>query len=78
MRIYEGFGQSESSVLLANYPWVEIKPGSMGKPAPGYDIALLDENGEPIYLYCASGDGDYPYAFKGRTYVVGIKLDKKQ
>ena len=46
MRIYEGFGQSESSVLLANYPWVEIKPGSMGKPAPGYDIALLDENGE--------------------------------
>ena len=45
MRIYEGFGQSESSVLLANYPWVEIKPGSMGKPAPGYDIALLDENG---------------------------------
>ena len=46
MRIYEGFGQSESSVLLANYPWVEIKPGSMGKPAPGYDITLLDENGE--------------------------------
>ena len=46
MSIYEGFGQSESSVLLANYPWVEIKPGSMGKPAPGYDIALLDENGE--------------------------------
>ena len=39
---------------------------------------LFDENGEPIYLYCASGDGDYPYAFKGRTYVVGIKLDKKQ
>ncbi len=45
LRIYEGFGQSETSVLLANFPWVEIRPGSMGKPAPVYDIDLLDENG---------------------------------
>lgn len=45
LRIYEGFGQSESTVLLANFPWVEIRPGSMGKPSPVYDIDLLDENG---------------------------------
>ena len=47
MRIHEGFGQSESSVLLANFPWFDIRPGSMGKPAPIYDIDLLDENGNP-------------------------------
>ena len=45
MRIYEGFGQTESSVLLANFPWMEIRPGSMGKPAAIYDIDLLDEHG---------------------------------
>ncbi len=45
MRIHEGFGQSESSVLLANFEWFDIRPGSMGKPAPIYDIDLLDENG---------------------------------
>ena len=39
---------------------------------------LFDENGEPIYLFCASGDGYGPYAFKGVTYVVGIKLERKQ
>ena len=45
MRIYEGFGQSESSVLLANFQWFEPIPGSMGKPAPLYDIDVIDENG---------------------------------
>jgi len=47
LRIYEGFGQTESSVLLANFPWDEIRPGSMGKPSPIYDIDLLDEDGNP-------------------------------
>jgi len=45
LTIHEGFGQSESSVLIANFPWIDIKPGSMGKPAPDYDIDLLDEDG---------------------------------
>ncbi len=43
--VHEGFGQSESSVLLANFPWLEIKPGSMGKPSPLYHIDLLDADG---------------------------------
>ncbi|HZJ77325.1 MAG TPA: AMP-binding protein [Clostridia bacterium] len=47
VRIHEGFGQSETSVLLANFPWFDVRPGSMGKPAPVYDIDLLDENGKP-------------------------------
>ena len=47
LHIYEGFGQSESSVLIANFKWMEVKPGSMGRPAAVYDIDLLDENGQP-------------------------------
>ncbi len=44
LTIHEGFGQTESSVLLANFGWDEVKPGSMGKPAPLYGIRLLNEN----------------------------------
>ncbi len=42
--VHEGFGQSESSVLIANFFGMEIRPGSMGKSAPGYEIDILDEN----------------------------------
>jgi len=45
LRLHEGFGQSESSVLIANFPWFEIRPGSMGKPSPLYDIDLIDADG---------------------------------
>ena len=46
LMIHEGFGQSESSVLVANFPWFDPRPGSLGKPSPLYDIAIVDENGE--------------------------------
>ena len=45
LEMHEGFGQSESTVLIANFPWFEPKPGSMGKPAPIYDIDLVDMDG---------------------------------
>jgi acetyl-CoA synthetase len=45
LKIYEGFGQTESSVLLANFPWVDVRPGSMGKPSPLYNIDLIDADG---------------------------------
>ncbi|MGI6669172.1 MAG: AMP-binding protein [Acetivibrionales bacterium] len=47
LKVMEGYGQTEMTVTLATYPWMEPKPGSMGKPSPGYDIDLLNENGEP-------------------------------
>ena len=46
IKLTEGFGQSESVVLLANFPWFEPRPGSMGKPSPLHDIQLINENGE--------------------------------
>lgn len=44
--IREGFGQTEGSVLVANFPWIKPKPGSTGKPAPLYDIHLLTDDGK--------------------------------
>ncbi len=45
LTLTEGFGQSETPVILANFPDVDIKPGSMGKPSPDFDIDIVDENG---------------------------------
>jgi acetyl-CoA synthetase len=45
LEIIEGFGQTESTVLCANFEWVKVKPGSMGKPSPLYDIDIIGENG---------------------------------
>ncbi len=44
-KIREGFGQTEGPVLLATFPWVEPRPGSMGKPSPLLGIQLLDDEG---------------------------------
>ena len=44
IKLMEGYGQTELTVAMATYPWMEPKPGSMGKPSPGYCIDLLDEN----------------------------------
>jgi len=45
IKLMEGFGQTECTVAIATYPWMEPKPGSMGKPSPGYDIDLINEAG---------------------------------
>ncbi|THB66265.1 MAG: acyl-CoA synthetase [Desulfovibrio sp.] len=45
MPIYEGYGQTETTLQVATFPFMEPKPGSIGKPVPGWDIALLDEEG---------------------------------
>ena len=39
-RLMEGYGQTELTVTVATYPWMEPKPGSMGKPSPGYDVDI--------------------------------------
>lgn len=45
IKLMEGYGQTEMTVAIATYPWMKPKPGSMGKPSPGYDIDLIDEQG---------------------------------
>ncbi len=45
IKLMEGYGQTEMTVSLATYPWMNPKPGSMGRPSPGYDIDLVREDG---------------------------------
>ncbi len=47
-KIREGFGQSEGPVLLATFPWIDPRPGSMGKPSPLLNIRLLDAEGNEV------------------------------
>lgn len=45
IKLMEGFGQTETTLTLATYPWVEPKPGSMGIPNPQYKVDLLTPDG---------------------------------
>lgn len=48
LKVHEGFGQTETTLTIANYPWVEPKPGSMGKRNPQYDIDVVDDAGNSL------------------------------
>lgn len=50
--IYEGFGQTESSVILATFKGMKPIPGSLGKPSPCYDIELIDDEENPVPTGC--------------------------
>jgi acetyl-CoA synthetase len=52
IKLMEGYGQTECTVAVATYPWMNPKPGSMGMPTPGYDIEIVDEDGNP----CEAGN----------------------
>jgi acetyl-CoA synthetase len=45
IKLRECYGQTELTVTVCTFPWLEPKPGSMGKPSPGYDIDLLRDDG---------------------------------
>ena len=47
IRLMEGFGQTETTLTLGTFPWMEPKPGSMGVPNPQYHIGLLTADGRP-------------------------------
>ena len=47
MTIRDGFGQTETSVLIANTPGQKVKAGSMGRPLPGFNVVLLDPDDKP-------------------------------
>ncbi len=51
-KLMEGYGQTETVVLVANCRWIKPKPGSMGKPMPCYNVDIIDENGKS----CEAGE----------------------
>jgi acetyl-CoA synthetase len=50
--VLDYYGLTESYPLCANYPFMDVREGSMGKPMPGWDVAILDEDERPV----AQGD----------------------
>jgi acetyl-CoA synthetase len=47
LTIRDGFGQTETTAQIGNSPGQPVKPGSMGRPLPGYAVRLLDADGNP-------------------------------
>jgi len=48
IEIKEGFGQTETTMVIGTTTWMEPRPGSMGKPSPQYKVDLVDENGNSV------------------------------
>ena len=48
LTVLDYYGLTESYPLVANYPFMEVREGSMGKPMPGWDVAILDEDEQPV------------------------------
>ncbi len=48
LTIRDGYGQTETVLLCGNFPPMDVRPGSMGMPSPGYDVAIIDENGAEL------------------------------
>jgi acyl-coenzyme A synthetase/AMP-(fatty) acid ligase len=46
--IRDGYGQTETVILVANFPPLPVKPGSMGKPSPGLTIGVVDDDGREV------------------------------
>jgi acyl-coenzyme A synthetase/AMP-(fatty) acid ligase len=48
LTIYDGYGQTETVNLVANYRCLPVREGSMGKPAPGFDVRIVDDEGAQL------------------------------
>ena len=68
IRLMEGYGQTELTVCVATYPWMTPKPGSMGKPSPGYDIDIVNDQGKP----CDVGEEGQIVVYTGKRIPPGM------
>ncbi len=48
LTIHDGYGQTETVLLCGNFPGMEVRPGSMGKPSPGFEVAVIDHDGQEL------------------------------
>jgi acetyl-CoA synthetase/medium-chain acyl-CoA synthetase len=53
--IRDGYGQTETVILVANFPPLPVRAGSMGKPSPGFTVGIVDEGGREV---AAGTEGD--------------------
>lgn len=68
IKLMEGYGQTETTVAIGTFPWVEPKPGSMGRPSPWYDIDILDDKG----THCGIGEVGQIVVHTGKRMPVGL------
>jgi acyl-coenzyme A synthetase/AMP-(fatty) acid ligase len=48
LTVRDGYGQTETVLLVGNFPPLEVKPGAMGRPSPGFVVDVIDEAGRPL------------------------------
>ncbi len=48
LTIRDGYGQTETILLVGNFPGLPVRPGSMGLPMPGHSVAVIDERGQAL------------------------------
>lgn len=83
LTIRDGWGQSESVIMVGNWDGVKVREGSMGKVAPFFEVGIIGPDGEELKrgeegelaVRCDQGAGTV-YIFKG--YVKNGKIDKRQ
>lgn len=61
LTVYDGYGQTENTLLVANVRGTPVRPGSMGLPTPGHDVSVIDEDGHE-----APVDAEGDIALRGR------------
>jgi len=79
--ISDGYGQTETINIVANFPGQPVKFGSMGQPVPGFDIEVVDDEGNPMptgdigNIAIRVGDTPPPGLFSG--YFTGGEPDRR-
>jgi acetyl-CoA synthetase len=68
IKLMEGYGQTECTLAIATYPWMEPKPGSMGKPSPMYDMDIVNDELQS----CEVGEEGQIIIRTGRQVPVGM------
>ena len=71
LKMMEGFGQTETTLSVANFVYMEPRPGSMGRPSPLFDVDIIDSEGNP----CASGISGEVIIRTGKGIPPGCSLD---
>jgi acetyl-CoA synthetase/medium-chain acyl-CoA synthetase len=75
LTILDGYGQTENTLLVANRPGLAVRPGSMGVPTPGHDVAVVDANG----AICEPGEvGDIAVRGKPPSLFLGYYKNEEE
>jgi acetyl-CoA synthetase len=78
LTIRDGFGQTETSVVVANTPGQEVKPGSMGRPVPGFVVAVVDPVSGDVGEHVTEGEICLELSPRPTGLMVGYRDDEER